>query len=291
MFKKILLVLAAVLFLSKLSFADLTTYELVGSVATVNHVKVVKDVKSSLANDFKIIGVTHPSNDKNLTVFALSNKAYFDAVNKSGKYAFFAVPLRVGVQTDKKETKVMFTNPIYVADAFKGKSALKKAASSAKALLEKDLSKVAGIKVSKSNFGYSTDEEEIGDWQMMGQSIYTIYQVGKKFPSMDAALKALDASLAKHTNGWSKVYTIKLPKAVVVGVSNPKFEKEAFEIGGFDHLCAFPIELVIYDDGKVKALPEMYRMSLYFMDAGMTAFSAHMSMPGEIDDSLKGLLK
>jgi len=87
------------------------------------------------------------------------------------------------------------------------------------------------------------------------------------------------------------VYQIKLGGAVVVGVSNPKYEKEAFQIGGDNHLCAFPIELVIYKNGEIKALPEMYRMSIYFMDAGMSAFAAHMSMPGEIDDSLKGLLK
>ncbi len=295
MFKRIFLVLIAVLFLSKLSFAELTTYELVGTVKSSKHSNVVKSVKSALTKDFKIIGLVNPANNKNLTVLMLENKAFFDGVSKAGRYAFFAVPLRVGVQQDGNINKVMFANPVYLVDAFaKGKNKLKKVAEATKKLLEKDLLTVSTLSASKKDFGYSTDEEEIGDWQMMGQSLYTISRIGsKKFKSLDEATNALNKSLSKHVNGWTKVYETKLGKAVVIGVSNAKFEKEAFEIGGYDHLCAFPIEIVVIDKGGVSAwtLPEMYRMSLYFMDAGMGAFSAHMSMPGEIDGSLNGLLK
>lgn len=295
MFKKVLLVLVAVLFLSKLSFADLTTYELVGSVKSSNHSSVVNSVKSVLAKDFKVIGLTNPANDKNLTVLMLENKTFFDGINKTGRYAFFAIPLRVGIQQEGSVNKIMFTDPVYLAAAFaKGKNKLKKLSKATKKLLEEDLLKVKNLAASKKDFGYLTDEEEIGDWQMMGQSLYTISRMGsKEFKSLDEAAAALNKSLSKHVNGWTKVYEIKLEKAVVIGVSNAKFEKEAFEIGGHDHLCAFPIEIVIMDKGGISAwtLPEMYRMSLYFMDAGMGAFSAHMSMPGEIDDSLNGLLK
>ncbi len=295
MFKRLFLSVFLLIFLSNFSYAGLTTYELVGSIQTSNHTAVVKDVKAALNKDFKVVGIFNPAGNKSLTVLILENKAFFDAVDKTGRVSFFAVPLRVGIQQIKGANKIMFTNPVYVVDAFaKGKSKLQKAAFNVKKMLESDLLKVANIKAAKKEFGYSTDEEEIGDWQMMGQSIYTISKIGgKEFKSIDEAVKALNASLAKHINGWTKIYQVKLNKAVVIGVSNPKFEKEAFKIGGYDHLCAFPIEIVIMNKNGIAAwvLPEMYRMSLYFMDAGMGAFSAHMSMPGEIDSSLNGLLK
>ncbi|AEA34152.1 hypothetical protein [Hippea maritima] len=286
--RKILLMLAAVLFLSNVSVAALTTYELVGSVDNANHEAVVSAVKKALSGEFKIITSYNPGNLKDLTVLVVEDKTYFDAIAKAGRYAYFAAPLRVGIQ----KNNVMFVNPVYVVDAFaKGKSKLESIAEKTKSKLEIALLKVAGIKAEKKDFGYSTDPDEIGNWQMMGQSIYTIYEVGHKYGSVDKALAVLNDALSAKKNGWSKVYQIKIGDAAVVGVSNAKYEKEAFEIGGYDHLCAFPIELVVYDDGKIKALPEMYRMSLYFMDAGMAAFSAHMAMPGEIDESLKSLLK
>ncbi len=295
MLKKAFLVFIAVFFISKLSFAGLTTYELVGVVKSNNHSAVVESVKASLSKNFKVLTSFNPAQNKNLTVIIVENKPFFDAVNNVGRYAFFALPLRVGVQQDKGVNKIMFANPVYAAAAFaKGKDKLIKTAKNVKNQLESALLNVKNIEPKKKGFGYSTDEDEIGSWQMMGQSLYTISRMGdKKFKTIDDAAKALDASLSQHKNGWSKVYEIKLAKAVIIGVSNPKYEKESFDIGGYDHLCAFPIGIVVMDKGGISAwsLPEMYRMSLYFMDAGMGAFAAHMSMPGEIDDSLNGLLK
>ncbi|WP_025270265.1 hypothetical protein [Hippea sp. KM1] len=290
--RKFLLMVVAVLFMSNVSFAALTTYELVGSVSGSSHQAVVESVKKALSGEFEVVASYNPGGISDLTVLIVQNKEYFDAIGKAGKYAYFAAPLRVGIQKNGAGENIMFANPVYLVDAFaKGKSSLESTAEAVKSKLEAALLKVAGITPQKKNFGYSTDPDEIGNWQMMGQSLYTIYEVGHKYGSLDKALAALDGALNAKKNGWQKVYQIKIGDVAVVGVSNSKYEKEAFEIGGHDHLCAFPIELVVYSNGKIKALPEMYRMSLYFMDAGMAAFSAHMAMPGEIDDSLKGLLK
>ncbi len=290
--KKLLVAVAVILFFANVSLADLRTFELVGSVSNSDHAAIVKSVEGALSGDFKVIATYNPGNIEDLTVLVVEYKPYFDAVDKVGRYAFYAVPLRVGVQKKGDVNNVVFVNPVYLVDAFaSGKSKLEKVAKETKKALEQALSKVSGIKVENKPFGYSTTPDEIGNWQMMGQSIYTVYEVGPKYGSMDKALEALNQALDKGVNGWKKVYEVRFNDAIVVGISNPKYEKEAFEIGGDDHLCAFPIELVIYKNGEIKALPEMYRMSLYFMDAGMSAFAAHMSMPGEIDSSIKGLLK
>ncbi len=290
--RKLLLVLVMFFFSVGTSFASLKTFELVGTVSNSDHETVVKSVKSVLSNSFEVLGSYNPGNISNLTVLIVEYKPYFNAVNKAGRYAFFAVPLRVGIQKKGNVNNIMFVNPVYLVDAFaKGKTKLEKVAEQTKKTLEETLSKVKGIKIENKPFGYSTTPDEIGNWQMMGQSIYTMYEIGHKYGSVSAALKALNASLSKGVNGWKKVYVVRFKDAAVVGLSNAKYENEAFKIGGDNHLCAFPIEIVVYDNGEIKALPEMYRMSLYFMDAGMSAFAAHMSMPGEIDSSLKGLLK
>ncbi|MBI4690683.1 MAG: hypothetical protein HY754_10540 [Nitrospirae bacterium] len=52
---------------------------------------------------------------------------------------------------------------------------------------------------------------------------------------------------------------------------------------------AFPIEVIVYrEDGMVKVatLDEMYRMKVYFEDAGKWAFMKNMGMPGAIEKEI-----
>ena len=56
-----------------------------------------------------------------------------------------------------------------------------------------------------------------------------------------------------------------------------------------DHAAAFPIEVIVYpENGKVEAilLDSMYRMKVYFEDAGKWAFMKNMGMPGVIEDEV-----
>ena len=62
---------------------------------------------------------------------------------------------------------------------------------------------------------------------------------------------------------------------------------------GIDHAAAFPVEvLLIKEDNKVNVYTqrEMFRMDMYFWDAGMSAFMDHMSMPTILDESLQRAL-
>ena len=63
---------------------------------------------------------------------------------------------------------------------------------------------------------------------------------------------------------------------------------------GLDHLCAFPIEVLILADGdrvEVRSAREMYRMDLFFWDAGKGAFMKYAQMPAMLDRSLKKALR
>ena len=106
---------------------------------------------------------------------------------------------------------------------------------------------------------------------------------------------------------WHAVYAYKASDDVfVVGLTNAKTEGRAFGIAGekratdanpfpgLDHAAAFPIEIVIAKKGagsSVTLLKEMWRMKLYFQDAGNWAFMKNMQMPGDIQKEIEAAVR
>ncbi|NOX17110.1 MAG: hypothetical protein GXO87_02380 [Chlorobi bacterium] len=106
---------------------------------------------------------------------------------------------------------------------------------------------------------------------------------------------------------WKVISQIESPKkdAILLGLTRPRTEAESFNIAGssreddsnkcpgIDHVTAYPIEVLLIQEGdeiKVYTQREMFRMDMYFWDAGMSAFMDHMSMPGILDESIKKAL-
>jgi len=100
---------------------------------------------------------------------------------------------------------------------------------------------------------------------------------------------------------WKVVGEVYSPdkKAILFGLTRNQTEGVSFYIvgdetkenscPGLDHLTAYPIEvlLMIKGDKIVVHTPrEMLRMDMYFWDAGMAAFTNHMSMPGILDEEI-----
>ncbi len=103
---------------------------------------------------------------------------------------------------------------------------------------------------------------------------------------------------------WKVISKISSPddKAVLLGITRKRTEAVSFNIAGrsreddvnkcpgIDHATAYPVEVLFLEEsGKVNVYTarEMFRMDMYFWDAGMSAFMDHMSMPGILDDSIK----
>lgn len=93
--------------------------------------------------------------------------------------------------------------------------------------------------------------------------------------------------------------------AALLGISRSRTEALSFLIAGgpradkqnncpgLDHGCAYPVEVLIYaDNGKIKmrTAREMFRMDMYFWDAGKMAFMKYMNMPKMLDNSIKKAL-
>jgi hypothetical protein len=91
---------------------------------------------------------------------------------------------------------------------------------------------------------------------------------------------------------------------VIIGVTGEPMERRALQIvgagnddrrdgmscPGIDHAAAFPIELVLVPEGDgfdVLMIDGMFRMKMYFEDAGKMKFAANMRMPGSIEDEIR----
>jgi hypothetical protein len=105
-------------------------------------------------------------------------------------------------------------------------------------------------------------------------------------------------------------YTLPLPQhgLTILGVSGDAVESRSFEIvkagsdkprkkfacPGLAYSGAYPLELVIRQVGpdvRIEMVDAMYRMKMYFEDAGKWAFMKNMGMPGSIAGEIKTAIK
>jgi len=145
------------------------------------------------------------------------------------------------------------------------------------------------------------EEEEIEDFARLEKLKEEMYGNIQKFqPNQD------DQEYRWTTNPdvdlkWQVVGEVYSPdkKAIMFGLTRNRTESESFRIvgdetetnkcPGINHLTAYPIEvLLIFNDDRitVQTAREMFRMDMYFWDAGMGAFMDHMGMPGMLDESI-----
>ncbi len=121
-----------------------------------------------------------------------------------------------------------------------------------------------------------------------------------------------EAGLQKPGPQWGlhQVFRLDLPefKTVIFGSTGAAMESKSFSIvkegsddtrsdlkfPGLAHAGAYPFEVVVAGDGssvKIRTVESMYRMKMYFEDAGKWAFMKNMGMPGSIADEINNQLK
>jgi hypothetical protein len=131
----------------------------------------------------------------------------------------------------------------------------------------------------------------------------------------DIAAK-VETALKRKGKEWGTqlVFSLPLPEfsTVVFGTTGTPLDTKSFDIvgsgdddardkfqcPGLAHAAAYPIEVVVTKEGsdiKVRMVHAMFRMKMYFEDAGKWAFMKHMGMPGsiagEITDHIRSELK
>ncbi len=123
-----------------------------------------------------------------------------------------------------------------------------------------------------------------------------------------AVASSVESGLREEGPKWGTTlsYRVDLPEfeTIVFGTTGTPLDSKSFEIvgagsdesrkdlacPGIAHAAAYPIEIVVAatEDGTaIRMVDAMFRMKMYFEDAGKWAFMKNMTMPGSIADELK----
>lgn len=250
-------------------------------------------------------------------VFLLEDSAFTTNVLKAGIRAAFAIPLRVALYEDEVGTHVALANPQSLARTIVDEGFDQPAVEVVR-VLQSALADVQGTPV-LVQFGQRRSRGLIsktmgvvagGPFASKVEEILSRKVAGSTTVAAVAAAIARAAAEPKGRWGLHLVSRVDLPgqDAVLLELSGDRVESKAFAIlgeggdparkgyacPGIDHAAAFPIELLVVreeNDVRVLAIDEMFRMKIYFEDAGALKFAANMQMPGSIEDELRDLVE
>ena len=243
---------------------------------------------------------------------AAHSPAYAEKLLARGIRAAFALPVRIGVYEDEDGTHVAFMNPSSVNRTVLGDGTAEKLAEDTAAELSTVIAGAAGGTRVDRQAGQMRSRGRVSGLKMMGGGKFDDrVEVLFEKPAGEGVLEDIagkvKAGIAGSTTGWELVYTLELlPQgAVVLGVVSKSMESKAYSIAGekrksdsspcpgIDHAAAFPIEVVVMEEGtsvKVAILDGMYRMKVFFEDAGKLAFAKNMGMPGTIEKQIRQMV-
>lgn len=229
---------------------------------------------------------------------------YAGKVLAGGPDKAFGLPLRLGLYEDEKGLNINMVNSVSMNRTFYLDESMDASGQAVVDAVKTALKPVGPIKGEQVG-----QMRKDGELRGVGGGKFPskLVQAATSAKSVSDAAAALEKGIASKS-GWYTVYSYK-PSAnvAIVGITNTaKTEGRAFSIAGdarsgknnrfpgIDHAAAFPVELVVYQKGGktgVFIVDEMWRMKLYFEDAGMWAFMKNMSMPGDIQDEIEAAIK
>jgi len=239
-------------------------------------------------------------------VIIFSSQAYASSIMGNGVKAAFAMPLRAGIYEDETGINVAVVNPASINRTIIHETKLNDFSLSISNSIVDVIAEAVSANTVKKQIGQLRKKGMVGGMGG-GRFVKKIEEVYTAGDGSDSTLRKVMEDVKKGILGnrknWQLIYTYDLSAggAVIFGVSKAKTEARGFTIAGekrssdsykfpgIDHGAAYPIEVIVYkDEGKIKVvtLDEMYRMKMYFQDAGMWAFMKNMRMPGEIEDEI-----
>jgi len=239
-------------------------------------------------------------------VITFSSKEYANEILKNGVKAAFALPLRAGIYEGDKGINIAFVNPSSINRTIIDETEMDLLSlNTANAIMETIAGSVKGDVVNKQA-GQMRKRGRIGGMGG-GDFLNKIDDIASFSNNSDSSLKQISekvkAAILNNDKDWKLIYSYDLSGMGVVinGVTKTTTEGKAFSIAGekrasdsnicpgIDHGAAFPIEVITYkDEGQVRVvlMDGMYRMKMYFEDAGMWAFMKNMKMPGRIEKEI-----
>ncbi len=254
---------------------------------------VAADAKSKLSGaGFEVVGEYSPYDGAEIII--VTNDALKAAAAKS-EFGAYGAAQRVSITRNGDVTETIYTNPIYMAAAYRMAVDL----ADIRAQLE-------GALGAEKDFGSEKDltAEDLGEYH------YTVMMEYfddpselAEYDSQAEALKAVNDSLAAGLGGTAKVYQIDIPGkdesiigVALKGVDADDCSGDAYIMGKIDKASPrstahLPYEIVV-SDGTAYALFARFRIAINWPHLPMMAsetgatFMSIMCAPGSIEEAL-----
>lgn len=252
-------------------------------------------VKTALTGaGYTVVGEYGPYAGANIIIVTSDELKKNAAASEHGGYG--AVQ-RVSVTEAGKEVQVSYTNPLYMANAYRMSGDLSGVAAS----LATALGKV-------EEFGYAkgmTAKQARKYHYTIGMEYFDEPSVLAEYGSYEEAVKAVDAKLASNSNGISKVYRVDIPGkkesvfgAAMKGSGDAKYMDDQFIMNEIDFrnlksTAHLPYEVLV-SGNKVYALYARFRIAINFPDLSMmgkNSFMNIMDSPEAIRKALQNTVK
>ncbi len=230
------------------------------------------------AQGFSIAGEYTPYPDA--TVIVTTNDDLRNNAARS-ELGGFGAAVRVSVTKVKDEVQVAYTNPVYMANAYRMKEDLAGVAVKLAAALGKQEEFGAkGLTVKKlRSYHY-----------MVGMEYFNEPSVLAEYGSFEEAAAAVEAGLAAGRGGATKVYRIDVPekKEAVFGVAlkgateadkyrDDKFIMSVIDFKDIRSTAHLPYEMLV-SGNKVYALYARFRIAISFPDLSMMGSNSFMNI-------------
>jgi hypothetical protein len=206
----------------------------------------------------------------------------------------FGAIQRVAITKVKDEIQVSYTNPVYMANAYRMKGDLSGVAAQLASALGnvEEFGSARGMTASQiRKYHY-----------MFGMEYFNEPSVLAEYPSYEEAVKSVDAKLSSNKNGVTKVYRVDIPgkQESVFGVAmkdvtgadqymDDRFIMKVIDFNDLRSTAHLPYEVLV-SGNKVYALYARFRIAINFPDLSMMgkhSFMDIMKTPNAIRDVLQ----
>jgi len=249
-------------------------------------------VKTALtAAGFTVVGDYSPYPEANILI--VTN----DELKKNAagsEYGGFGAIQRVAIVKEKDDVQVSYTNPVYMANAYRMQGDLVGVAAGLAAALGK-------VEEFGSKDGLSAKQARKYHY-MIGMEYFTDLDVLAEYPTYEEAVNSVDGKLSANVNGVAKVYRVDVPgkQETVFGVAlkgateadkymDDKFIMSEIDFHDIKSTAHLPYELLV-SGNKVYAMYARFRIAINFPDLSMmgkNSFMNIMKTPNAIRDALK----
>jgi uncharacterized protein (DUF302 family) len=252
-------------------------------------------VKTALTGaGYTVVGEYGPYAGANIIIVTSDELKKNAAASEHGGYG--AVQ-RVSVTEAGKEVQVSYTNPLYMANAYRMSGDLSGVAASLATALGKveEFGSAKGMTAKQARKYHYT----------IGMEYFDEPSVLAEYGSYEEAVKAVDAKLASNSNGISKVYRVDIPGkkesvfgAAMKGSGDAKYMDDQFIMNEIDFrnlksTAHLPYEVLV-SGNKVYALYARFRIAINFPDLSMmgkNSFMNIMDSPEAIRKALQNTVK